>query len=107
MFSVTNLIKDLNKKQTKYLTFPNNLGLWNTSSLILSPNIQYGILSYTNITLIRKPDKETSKRKLQSNTSHKYKSKNINKPLAIQIQQHVQKFICHDMWDLSKESKVG
>ena len=49
------------------------------------------------ITLIPKPDKDaTKKRKLHANVTDEHRYKNLNKILAIRIQQHIKKIIQHD-----------
>ena len=54
------------------------------------PNISTKIQWYT---LIPKPDKDATKKKLQSNNTNKHRCKKINKILANQMQQNSKKII--------------
>ena len=48
------------------------------------------------ITLIPKPDKDATKRKLQANITDEHWCKILNKILANRIRQHIKKIIHHD-----------
>ena len=58
------------------------------------PNSFYEVTS----TLIPKPNKDNTKeRNLQANITDEYRCKNLNKILAIRIQQHIKKLIHRDL----------